>query len=149
MPVIAQSRRSKQMKNCRECGHQVSEQAIACPQCGAPYPARDKWDGWGYEYKSKTKIIGLPLIHIAFKYRPNRRPVIAKGVIAIGQFGVGIINISQFGIGVFSLSQFTLAGYALAQFAIAWSLVAQFGIYIEEGHGQLVYRLFDLLARLF
>jgi hypothetical protein len=137
------------MNNCRECGHQVSEQAIACPQCGAPYPAREKWDGWGYEYRSKTEILGLPLIHIAFKYRPNYRPVVAKGIIAIGQFGVGVINISQFGIGVFSLSQFTLAGYALAQFAIAWSLVAQIGIYVEEGHGQLVYSLFELIARFY
>jgi hypothetical protein len=135
------------MRNCRECGHQVSEQAIICPQCGAPYPARDKWDGWGYEYKSKSQFLGLPLVHIAFKYRTNHRPVVAKGIIAIGQFGVGVVTISQFGIGLFSLSQFTLAGYAFAQFAIAWSLIAQFGIYIEKGNGQLVYNLFELLSR--
>jgi len=136
------------MRNCRECGHQVSEQAFSCTQCGAPYPARDKWDGWGYEYKSKSELLGLPLIHISFKYRPNRRPVVAKGVIAIGQFGVGIVNISQFGIGLFSLGQFTIAGYALAQFAIAWSLIAQFGLYIEKGYGQFVYSIFELMARL-
>ena len=136
------------MRNCRVCGHQVSEQALSCPQCGAPYPARGKWDGWGYEYKSKSELLGLPLIHISFKYRPNRRPVVAKGVIAIGQFGVGIVNISQFGIGLFSLGQFTIAGYALAQFAIAWSLIAQFGLYIEKGYGQLVYSIFELMARL-
>jgi hypothetical protein len=40
------------MKACRECGHQVSEQAFACPQCGAPYPARPQWTGWGFEYRS-------------------------------------------------------------------------------------------------
>ena len=27
------------MKPCRECQHEVSEQAAACPQCGAPFPA--------------------------------------------------------------------------------------------------------------
>lgn len=137
------------MKSCRECGHQVSEQAFSCPNCGAPYPARDKWDGWGYEYRSKAEILGLPLVHVSFKYRPSRRPVVAKGIIAVGQFGVGLINISQFGIGLFSLSQFTLGGFALAQFAIAWSLIAQFGIYVERGYGQVVYSVADLLERFF
>ena len=136
------------MRNCRECGHQVSEQAFSCPQCGAPYPARAEWDGWGYEYKSKAELLGWPMVHISFKYRANRRPVVAKGIIAIGQFGVGVLTVSQFGVGLFSLSQFTVAGYALAQFAVAWSLIAQFGLYIERGYGQLVYSLAELLGRL-
>ena len=51
------------MKECRDCRHQVSEQALSCPHCGAPYPARAQWDGWGYEYKSKAKLLGLPLVH--------------------------------------------------------------------------------------
>ncbi|MBN2588932.1 MAG: hypothetical protein JXA96_03645 [Sedimentisphaerales bacterium] len=141
------------MKPCRECKHEISEQAMACPNCGAPYPAKDKWDGWGYEYKSKTTIMGLPLIHISFKYR-NRignlfgRPVPAKGVIAIGQFACGFLTISQFGIGVVSISQFTIAGFALAQFAAAYSLIAQMGLYIHEGHGQIVRNLMDLLKSL-
>ncbi len=108
------------MKPCRECGHEVSGQALACPNCGAPQPAREKWDGWGFEYKSEATLFGWPLLHISFKYRPNRRPVPAKGIIAIGQFGVGIINISQFGMGLFSVSQFTVTGYALAQFGVAY-----------------------------
>ena len=133
------------MKKCRECQHEISEQAFSCPNCGAPYPAKEKWDGWGYEYKSKTTIMGLPLLHISFKYRPNRRPVPAKGIIAIGQFGIGIINISQFGVGVISVSQFTIAFYALAQFAIAYSLIAQMGVYIDQGYGQLIYNINDLI----
>ncbi len=136
------------MKPCRECRHEVSEQAMACPQCGAPFPTRDKWDGYGFEYKSKATILGLPLLHISFKYRPNRAPVPAKGVIAIGQFACGILTISQFGIGVVSLSQFTVAGWAAAQFAVAYSLVAQFGIYVHEGHGQMVKSLMELIGML-
>ena len=27
---------------CRSCGHDVSEDAESCPQCGAPYPAEGK-----------------------------------------------------------------------------------------------------------
>ena len=136
------------MKNCRECGHRVSEQAFACPGCGAPYPARVNWNGWGFEYKSQAKILGLPWLHISFKFRPNKMPVPARGVIAIGQFGIGVVNISQFGVGLVSLSQFTIAGFALAQFGIAYSLVAQIGIYVDKGYGQMVVRLSDLLASL-
>ena len=136
------------MKHCRECQHEVSEQATVCPGCGAPYPSREKWDGWGFEYKSEATFLGLPLLHISFKYGPNRVPVPAKGVIAIGQFACGIFTLSQFGVGVVSVSQFTIAAYALAQFAFAYSLIAQLGIYIHEGHGQLVKSLSELLAML-
>jgi hypothetical protein len=139
------------MKPCRECGHQISEQAFVCPQCGAPYPARESWDGWGYEYKSKTTIASLPLVHVSFKYRANRTPVVAHGIIAIGQFArgivaigqlaCGIVCIAQFSIAVLSLSQFTLAAFAVAQFAVAYSLIAQFGLYLAKGHGQAVFNL--------
>lgn len=87
-------------------------------------------------------------MHISFKYRPNRMPVPAKGVIAISQFACGIFTFSQFGIGVVDISQFTIAAYALAQFAMAYSLVAQMGIYIHEGHGQFVKSLSELIRML-
>ena len=136
------------MKPCRACQHDVSEDALACPSCGAHYPAKPKWDGWGYEYKSQTEIFGLPLIHISFKYRPNRVPVVARGVIAIGQFAVGLITISQFGIGLISISQFTIAVFALAQFAFAYSLIAQIGVFIHQGHGQVVRSLVEMMKNL-
>src|SRR5215471_6843733 len=47
------------MKPCRECAHNISEQAVFCPSCGAPYPARDKWDGVGFEYKSEATLLGV------------------------------------------------------------------------------------------
>ena len=134
------------MKPCRECQTEISEEAMACPQCGAPFPAKDKWDGWGFEYKSKATFFGLPILHVSFKYRSNRMPVPAKGIIAIGQFGCGVLAITQFGVGLFSISQFTLAGYAIAQFAIAYSLIAQIGLYVHEGRGQMVRSLSELLG---
>lgn len=135
------------MKKCRECQHEVSEHAYMCPHCGAPRPAQTQWNGWGLEYKSKATLFGLPLVHVSFKYRPNFLPVPAKGIIAIGQFAVGVVNISQFGIGVFSLGQFTVSVFALAQFAFAYSLIAQIGIYIQQGYGQLVWQVGELLGR--
>jgi len=146
MPLTMMSEKEDGMKPCRECRHEVSEQALACPQCGAPYPARATWDGWGIEYKTKTTIMGIPLLHISFKYRPNRVPVPARGIIAIGQFACGVFTLSQFGIGIVSISQFTIAVFALAQFALAYSLVAQMGLYLHEGYGQIVRNLLELLG---
>jgi len=137
--------KEKKMKKCRECQHDVSDHAKACPNCGAPYPTKEKWEDWGFEYKSKTTIMSIPLLHISFKYRPNGRPVPAKGIISIGQFGIGIINVSQFGIGVISIGQFTIAVYALAQLAIAYSLIAQIGLYVKTGYGQLVWNIVELI----
>ncbi len=119
---------------------------FSCPHCGAPYPARDTWDGWGYEHKSSSSFLGLPLLHISFKYRPNRVPVVARGVISIGQFGCGIINISQIGIGIISISQFTIAFYAVAQFAFAYLLIAQLGIYIHQAREHIVKSLFEIMG---
>jgi hypothetical protein len=142
------------MKACRDCQHVISEQAISCPHCGAPYPAREKWDGWGFEYKSKTILFGLPLLHISFKYRPNWLPVPAKGIIAIGQFaqgfisigqfGLGVINISQIGAGIVSISQITVAAYAVAQAALACSGIAQEGLFLQGGSGQCVWNILGL-----
>jgi len=133
------------MKKCRDCQRDVSEQAFACPHCGAPWPAREHWDGVGFEYKSRASLGGWPLLHVSFKYR-NFRPVPARGIIAVGQFGVGVVNVSQFGIGLLSVAQFTIAGFAVAQFAVAYSLIAQVGLYVGSGHGQFVRRVTELLA---
>jgi hypothetical protein len=136
------------MKPCRTCRQEISEQAITCPHCGAPYPAKADWDGWGFEYKSTASFLGWPLLHVSFKYRPNRRPVPAKGIVAVGQFACGLVTFAQFGIGLVSVSQFTVAVYALAQFAAAYSLIAQIGIYVSEGHGQVVRSLAELIEML-
>jgi len=134
------------MKQCRGCRKDVADDAVVCPHCGAPFPAKQKWDGFGFEYKSGAQILGLPLLHVSFKYRINRVPVPAKGIIAIGQFAFGVVTISQFGIGIFSVGQFALAGFALAQFAAAYSLIAQFGLYVHQGYGQMVTSLSHLLG---
>lgn len=135
------------MKACRDCGNPVSPDAWLCPQCGAPRPAEAEWDGWGFEYRSRAEIRGWPLLHVCFKYK-NFRPVPARGIIAVGQFGVGVVTIAQFGAGVFSLGQFTVAVYAVAQFAAAYAAVAQVGLVVDRGWGQVIFTLRDLLPLL-
>ena len=129
---------------CRECGNEVSTQAPMCPQCGAVQPYKPVFDGWGYEYKSDATLLGLPLVHVSFKYRPNYTPVVARGWLAIGQFSAGFFNLSQFGVGPFCVSQFALAGAAVMQMGVAAVAVCQIGL-VYDGLGMLLYRLKDLL----
>ncbi len=103
---------------CRECAQPISVQAAACPHCGAPFPAKKDWGG-GFEWKSAATVYGYPLIHIAFGRDKNRKVKVAKGVIAIGQFGIGLITFAQFGVGIlFGLGQFMVGLTAIAQVAI-------------------------------
>jgi len=111
--------------SCPECNTKVSDKAVSCPKCGYPLkPSKDieslvKSLRWGYEWKSKVKIMGLPLIHIAIgRNKETGRLMVAKGIIAIGQFGIGLITIAQLGIGLlFGLGQLVFGVFAIGQFA--------------------------------
>lgn len=107
------------LTQCRECQREVSTEAGKCPHCGVPFPARKGSTGRGFEWKSRQTVYGYPLVHIAFGRDAQNRWRVAKGVIAIGQFGIGLITFAQFGIGVlFGFGQFMLGLTAIAQFAI-------------------------------
>ncbi len=104
----------------------------------------------GFEYKTKTEIYGWPLIHIAFGRNENGGFRIARGVIAIGQFGIGLITFAQLGLGllfgfgqlmggliaigqvapavIFGIGQLTTGHVAIGQLAIGDWVLAQMGI---------------------
>lgn len=131
---------------CRECGKDVSKWAWMCPGCGAPAPARPTWKGyWGINWRSRSTVFGLPLIHVAIGFTAHRRPLVAKGIIAIGQFAVGVITVAQFGIGVlFGLGQFVLGLAVLAQVAVAGLIgIGQFATGIITV-GQIVMGVYGL-----
>lgn len=52
-----------------------------------------------YEYKSKKKLFGLPLVHINVGYGMKK----AKGFIAIGNLAVGVISVGLVSLGVISI----------------------------------------------
>ncbi len=108
-----------QMLPCRVCKNPVSTEAVTCPHCGAPKPYDYLYDGTGIDYKSGIELFGYPLVHIAFgKDRKGHRRV-AKGIIAIGQFGIGLITFAQFGVGIlFGFGQLIIGITAIAQVAI-------------------------------
>lgn len=104
---------------CRACRKEVSVEAMTCPHCGAPFPSKQTWRGWGYEWKSKQSLWGWPLVHVAFGRDEKGKLRVAKGIIAVGQFAVGGITFAQFGVGaVFALGQFVAAPIAIGQLGL-------------------------------
>ena len=108
---------------CSECGREISDQAPMCPHCGL----RQRQVGQlpGFEYRSKRKVWGMPLVHIAFGFDPEtRRPMVAKGFIAIGQFARGIVAIGGFAMGVVAFGGFGLGVLAFGGMALALAVAA-------------------------
>ncbi len=81
----------------------------------------------GYEYTSKTKIAGIPLVSIRFsKYRAGLDGV-AKGIIAIGNIAIGLLSIGALSFGVISFGALTVGLLAVGAVAVglaAWGAVA-------------------------
>lgn len=99
------------LTNCPECRREVSDKATVCPGCGHPLSpvAWPQLTGglpfyFGYEYKSKTTILGWPLVHIAQGFTPEGRYRVAKGFIAIGNVAVGVLAIGGAAIGIVALA---------------------------------------------
>jgi len=104
---------------CRVCKQEVSTEALTCPHCGAPKPANYLYNGTGIDYRSSIELFGYPLIHIATGKDREGHLRVAKGIIAIGQFGIGLITFAQFGVGIlFGFGQFIIGITAIAQVAI-------------------------------
>ncbi|MCA1959171.1 MAG: hypothetical protein LDL33_00135 [Desulfomonile sp.] len=73
---------------------------------------------WGYEWKSRAALFGIPLVHVAFGRDSAGRRRVAKGFIAIGRFAFGAITVAQFGVGlIFGLGQFVCGLTAVGQVA--------------------------------
>ena len=78
------------------------------------------------EYRSKTMVFGVPLVHIAFGFEPNTgRTRTAKGIIAIGDKAVGVVAIGRLALGVVAVG-----GVACGLFA---SGGAALGILVAAG----------------
>lgn len=67
-----------------------------------------------YEYKSKTTLWGLPLVHIHLGFGLCR----AKGIIAIGNIATGVVAIGGLSVGAISLGGFALGLLAIGGGAI-------------------------------
>lgn len=68
--------------------------------------------GYGYEYVSKTKIFGLPLVHVNFKPLGVAKGVFSVGLIAVGGVSFGAISAGVFSFGAISLGIISAIGGA-------------------------------------
>lgn len=76
---------------------------------------------YGFEYVSKTKVFGVPLVHI------NTKPLgIAKGIFSYGTVAIGVFSFGAAAIGIFSFGAIGL-GLILAAGGAAVSGLASFG----------------------
>ncbi len=108
---------------CSECKQQISDQARTCPKCGCPNQPSQQGQAvnlqsfgvfFGWEYKSKLTLLGVPLIHIAQGMNPETRaPRVAKGIIAIGNIAIGLVAIGGLSVGGVSLGGLSLGVLAL------------------------------------
>ena len=72
-----------------------------------------------FEYRSKEEINGWPLVHINIGTNPETgRPLVAKGVVAIGNIAFGIVSIGAAAFGIVTLGVFGLGVVSLASMAI-------------------------------
>ena len=72
-----------------------------------------------FEFRSKEEINGWPLIHINIGANPETgRPLVAKGVVAIGNIAFGVVSIGAAAVGVVTLAGIGLGVISLAGFAI-------------------------------
>ena len=72
-----------------------------------------------FEFRSKEEINGWPLIHINLGTNPETgRPLVAKGVVAIGNIAFGVVSIGAAAFGVVTLAGFGLGVVSLAGIAI-------------------------------
>lgn len=77
----------------------------------------------GFEYKSKTVVLGLPLVHVCFHHSKHRfKP--AKGIIAIGNIAFGFLSIGLLSFGALSIGALSIGLLALGAIALG---VAAFG----------------------
>jgi hypothetical protein len=108
---------------CPDCGREISDQATICPGCGRPlaqrFPANDRsWPPYFYEYRTRSTLFGLPLVHVFIGpiWLAGFRP--ARGIVAVGNIAVGVaafggvaVGLAAFG-GV-SLGLLCIGGLAL------------------------------------
>jgi len=74
---------------------------------------------FGYEYKSKQTLLGLPLIHVAQGIDiKTGKPRVARGFIAVGNIAIGVFAFGGIALGGVAFGGISLALVALGGMAV-------------------------------
>lgn len=61
------------------------------------------WANGQYNFRSKQKLLGIPLVHVAWGLNPEtKKPHVAKGVVAVGPVAAGLIAVGIEAYGLFA-----------------------------------------------
>ena len=91
----------------------IEEKLDALQQQGFPVARM-----FGYEYKSKQTLFGMPLVHIAQGRDPaTGRPRVARGFLAIGDIAIGVFAFGGIALGGVAFGGVSIAVLALGGLA--------------------------------
>ncbi len=79
-----------------------------------------------YEYKSKLKFFGVPLVHINTGGRYDNK--VAKGIIAIGDISFGVISVGGISIGGISIGGLSVGLLAIGGIAAGFGAIGGIAI---------------------
>jgi hypothetical protein len=93
-----------------------------------------------HEFKSRTTLFGLPLLHFTYGRCPETgRRLCAKGIIAIGRLACGFIAIGQASLGLLAIGQLAIGViFGLGQLSSGMGAIGQMAIAGYFGLGQFV-----------
>ena len=92
-----------------------------------------------FEYRSKKEINGWPLIHINLGAHPETgQPLVAKGVVAVGNVAIGIVSIGPVAFGIVTLAGLGLGIVSLGGIAIGITALGAIALGYEVALGAIV-----------
>jgi len=117
---------------CGPCGYSLDTltEASRCPECGTPFViglvrSNDRQFWRGTRYASPQRLLGLPLISIAFGAGPDGPTGRARGFLAIGDQAVGVLAIGGSARGVVAIGGIAVGVFAVGGGSVG--LVSAFG----------------------
>lgn len=99
----------------------------------------DAQRGTSFEYRSRLRIAGVPLVHVVHGIDPStgRRPP-AMGVVAVGQVAIGLVAVGQLAIGAISVGQAAIGlGWGIGQLAFGLLAAGQLAAGVLGAVGQV------------